>query len=177
MREREIDRDRETERERERGRKNNKSKREREREKNKKKKKKRKERKEQARDRKQSRHLDTHVLLWGVVFSIVGLRLERFTVFMSTLLVESEVAKKSVSARPGPILEGTPGTRMGPGRAGMAPTSGPGWVRNDVKQSTWQIWTGPLRTQDGTWTGQGSDPVEGLDGTPRDSNRLLGLSD
>ena len=34
---------------------------------------------------------------------------------------------------------------MGPGRAGMAPTSGPGWVRNTVKQSTWRIWTGPLR--------------------------------
>ena len=40
----------------------------------------------------------------------------------------SEVAKKSVSGRPGPILEGTPGTRTGPGRAGMTPTSGPGWV-------------------------------------------------
>ena len=40
--------------------------------------------------------------------------------------LDSEVAKKSVSARPGPILDGTLGTRMGPGRAGMAPTSGPG---------------------------------------------------
>ena len=67
----------------------------------------------------------------------------------------SEVAKKSVSARPGPILEGTLGSRMGPGRAGMAPTSGPGWVRNTVKQSTWQIWTGPPRARDGTWTGPG----------------------
>ena len=66
---------------------------------------------------------------------------------------------------------------MGPGRAGMAPTSGPGWVRNTVKQSTWRIWTGRLRTQDGTWTGQGSDPGEGLDGTPRDSNTLLGLTE
>ena len=63
----------------------------------------------------------------------------------------SEVAKKSVSARPGPILEGTLGSRMGPGRAGMAPTSGPGWVRNTVKQSTWRIWTGPPRT----WMGAG----------------------
>ena len=89
----------------------------------------------------------------------------------------SEVAKKSVSARPGPILGETLGTRMGPGRAGMAPTSGPGWVRNTVKQSTWRIWTGPLATWDGTWTGPGSDPGEGLDGTPRDSNRLLGLSE
>ena len=89
----------------------------------------------------------------------------------------SEVAKKSVSARPGPILEETLGTRMGPGRAGMAPTSGLGWVRNTVKQSTWRIWTGPLGTRDGTWTGPGSDPGEGLDGTPKDSNRLLGLSD
>ena len=62
---------------------------------------------------------------------------------------------------------------MGPGRAGMGPTSG----LNAVKQSTWRIWTGPLRTRDGTWTGPGSDPGEGLDGTPRDSNRLLGLSD
>ena len=89
---------------------------------------------------------------------------------------KSEVAKKSVSAHPGPILEGTLGTRMGPGRAGMA-TSGPGWVRNAVKQSTWRIWTGPLRTQDGTWTGPGSDPGEARDGTPRDSNRPLGLSE
>ena len=69
----------------------------------------------------------------------------------------SEVAKKSVSARPGPILEGTLGSRMGPGRAGMAPTSGLGWVRNAVKQSTWRIWTDPFRpgmgpgwAQDGT---------------------------
>ena len=66
---------------------------------------------------------------------------------------------------------------MGPGRAGMAPTSGPGWVRNAGKQSTGRIWTGPLRTRDGTWTGPGPDPGEGLDGTPRDSNRLLGLSE
>ena len=78
-------------------------------------------------------------------------------------------------SRPDP--EGTLGTRMGPGRAGMAPTSGPGWVRNAVKQSTWRIWTGPIRTRDGTWTGPGSDPGKGLDGTPRNSNRLLGLSD
>ena len=86
-------------------------------------------------------------------------------------------AKKSVSARPGPILEGTLGRRMGRGRAGMAPTSGSGWVRNAVTQSTWRVWTGPLRTRDGTWTGPGSDPDEGLDGTRRDSNRLLGLSE
>ena len=79
----------------------------------------------------------------------------------------SEVAEKSVSARPGPILEGTLGSRMGPGRAGMAPTSGPGWVRNTVKQSTWQIWTGPPRTRDGTWMGPGQDPGEGQDGTPQ----------
>ena len=89
----------------------------------------------------------------------------------------SEVAKKSVSARPRPILGETLGARMGPGRAGMAPTSGPGWVRNTVKQITWRIWTGPLGTRDGTWTCPGSDPGEGLDGTPRDSNRLLGLSE
>ena len=87
------------------------------------------------------------------------------------------MAKKSVSARPGPILEGTFGSRMGPGRAGMAPTSGPGWVRNAVKQSTWRIWTGPPRTRDGTWMGPESDPGKGQDGTPRDSNRLLGLSE
>ena len=91
--------------------------------------------------------------------------------------LKSEVAEKSVSARLGPSLEGTLGGRKGPGRAGMAPTSGPGWVRNAGKQSTWRIWTGPLRTRDGTWTGPGPDPGEGLDGTPRDSNRLLGLSD
>ena len=77
---------------------------------------------------------------------------------------QSEVAKKSVSARPNPIPEGTLGTRVGPGRAGMAPTSGPGWVRNAVKQSTWRMWTGPLRTRDETWTGP-------------DRNRRLGLSD
>ena len=70
-------------------------------------------------------------------------------------LENEDEAKKSVSARPGPILEGTLGSRMGPGRAGMAPTSGPGWVRNTVKQSTWRIWTGPPRTRDGTWTGPG----------------------
>ena len=35
-----------------------------------------------------------------------------------------------------PILEGTLGSRHpGPGRAGMAPTSGPGWVRNALNQS------------------------------------------
>ena len=50
--------------------------------------------------------------------------------------IYSEVAKKSVSALPGPTLKGTLGSRMGPGRAGMAPTSGPEWVRNAVKQST-----------------------------------------
>ena len=59
----------------------------------------------------------------------------------------------------------------------MAPTSGPGWVKNAVKQSTWRIWTGPLRTRDGTWTGPGWDLGEGLDGTPKNSNRRLGLSD
>ena len=85
---------------------------------------------------------------------------------------------KEVCFGPSPDPEGTLGTRMGPGRAGMAPTSGPGWVRNAVKQrGTWRIWTGPLRTRDGTWTGPGSDPGEGLDGTPRNSNRLLGLSE
>ena len=51
------------------------------------------------------------------------------------------------------LLEGTLGSRMGPGRAGMAPTSGPGWTRNTGKQRT-------LRTQDGTCTGPGSDPDE-----------------
>ena len=63
----------------------------------------------------------------------------------------SEKAKKSVLAHPGLIQEGTLGSRMGPGRAG------------------------PLRTRDGTWTVPGSDPGEGLDGTPRDSDRLPGL--
>ena len=90
---------------------------------------------------------------------------------------KSEVAKKSVSARPGSIPEGTLGIRMEPGQAGMGPTSGPGWVRNAVKQSTWRIWTGPLRTRDGTWTGPGSVPGEDLDGTRGDSNRRLGLSE
>ena len=46
------------------------------------------------------------------------------------------MAKTSVSACPGSILEGMLGTRMGPERAGMALTSGPGWVRNAVKHST-----------------------------------------
>ena len=89
-------------------------------------------------------------IFFGGFFSVFS----RFTVEFR----KSEVAKKSVSARPGLILEGTPGARMGPGRAGMAPTSGPGWVRNAVKQSIWRIWTGSLRTQDGTWTGPGLDP-------------------
>ena len=62
-------------------------------------------------------------------------------------LLFSALAKKSVSARPGPILEGALRTRMGLGRAGMDPTSGPGWVGKGVKQSTWRIWTGPLRTR------------------------------
>ena len=57
------------------------------------------------------------------------------------------------------------------------PYLGTGWVQNAVKQSTWRIWTGPLQTRDGIWTGPGSDPGEGLDGTLRDSNRLLGLSE
>ena len=98
----------------------------------------------------------------------------------SPLLVKarpSEVAKKSVSARPGPILEGMLRSRMGPGRAGMAPTSGPGWVSNAVKQSTWRIWTGPLRTRDGTWMGTGSDPGKGLDGTPSNSGAGNGCAD
>ena len=87
------------------------------------------------------------------------------------------MAEKSVSARPGRILEGTLGSRMAPRRAGMGPTSGLGWARSAGKQSTWRIWTGPVRTRDGTWTGPGPDPGEGLDGTPRDSNRRLGLSE
>ena len=87
---------------------------------------------------------------------------------------------KSVSARPGPDpgrkareQDGTRTGRDGPHN------SGSGWVRNAVKQSTWPIWTGPLRTRDGpgTWTGPGSDPCEGLDGIPRDNNRLPGLSE
>ena len=81
----------------------------------------------------------------------------------------SEVAKKSVSAR----LQARSWRR-----AGMAPTSGAGRIRNTAKQSTWRIWTGPLRTRDGTWTGPGWNQArEGLDGTPRDSSRPLGLSD
>ena len=90
----------------------------------------------------------------------------------------SEVAKKSVSARPGPILEGTLGSRMGPGRAGDGPHLG--------------TWMGPkhcktkhMANLDRTT----SDPGWDLDGPrigtqarvwmapPRDSNRLLGLSE
>ena len=67
--------------------------------------------------------------------------------------------------------------RSGPGwdqdGPGWPPPQDLDWVRSAVKQSTWRIWTGPLRTWDGTWTG----PGEGLDGTPTDSNRPLGLSD
>ena len=33
----------------------------------------------------------------------------------------------------------------------------PGWVRNAVKQSTWRMWMGLLRSRDGTWTGPGSE--------------------
>ena len=87
----------------------------------------------------------------------------------------SEVAKQSVSARPGPILGGTLGSRTGPGRAGMAPTSGR--VPNTVKQSTWRIWTGhlgpgmgPGRAQDRTQARVWMAPL-------RDSNRLPGLSE
>ena len=91
--------------------------------------------------------------------------------YLVRLATSREVAKKSVSARPDLIPEGTLGTRMGPGRAGMAPTSGPGWARNAAKQSTWRIWMRPLRARDETCTGPGSHPGEGLDGTPRHSNR------
>ena len=66
-------------------------------------------------------------------------------------LFKSEMPKKSVSARPGPILEGTLGTRMGPGRGGMGPTSGPGWVRNTVKQTRDRTWTGPGSDQARVW--------------------------
>ena len=89
----------------------------------------------------------------------------------------SEVAKGSVSARPGPTLEGTLGSRMGPGRAGMAPTSGPGWVRNTVKQSTWRIWTGPPRPGMGPGRAQDRTQARVWMAPPRDSNRLLGLSE
>ena len=76
----------------------------------------------------------------------------------------SEVAKMSVSAHRGPILEGTLGSRMGPGGAGMAP---PLWTWMGPKcKKAWRTWTGPLQIRDGTWTGPGSDPAEGLDGTP-----------
>ena len=68
-------------------------------------------------------------------------------------------------------------TQMGPGRARMAPHVG--------------TWMGPkccktkhMANLDGTpsdlgWEleGPGSDPVEGLDGTLRDSNRRLGFSE
>ena len=40
-------------------------------------------------------------------------------------------------------------------------------IRNAVNQSTWRIWTGPLRTRDGIWTGPGSDPGEGFGWHPR----------
>ena len=71
------------------------------------------------------------------------------------------MAKKSVSASPGPILKGRLGTRMGPGWAGMAPTSGPGWVRNAIKQSTWRIWDGTPSDPGWDLDGPGSDSGEG----------------
>ena len=50
----------------------------------------------------------------------------------------------------------------------MAPPRHPGWVRNTVKRSTWRTWgPGPRM----------GNPGEGLDGTPRDSNRRIGLSE
>ena len=51
--------------------------------------------------------------------------------------------------------------------------------RNDTQKDIEKNMSSKDRTKvaDGTWTGPGSDPGEGLDGTPRDSNRLLGLSD
>ena len=61
-----------------------------------------------------------------------------------------EVCFRPVQARSWKIRSGT---RMGPGRAGMAPTSGPGWVRNTVK-------TKRMANLDGTtW-----DPGWDLDG-------------
>ena len=67
---------------------------------------------------------------------------------------------------------------MGPGRAGMAPTSGPGWVRNTVKNKAHGEsgrdhlgpGMGPGRAQDRTQARVWMAP-------PRDSNRLLGLSE
>ena len=54
-------------------------------------------------------------------------------------------------------------------RSGREVCFGPS--RPDPERST--------REEDGTrtWTGPGPDPGEGLDGTPGDTNRLLGLSD
>ena len=53
------------------------------------------------------------------------------------------------------------------------PPLGTGWVWDSVRQTTWRIVTGPLRTQAGTWT----EPRFGLrlrfGGAPRDSNRRL----
>ena len=68
--------------------------------------------------------------------------------------------------------------------------SGPGWDQDGPGCPPLGTWMGPKRCKakhmanlDGTasdpgWDldGPGSDPSEGLDGTPRDSNRLLGLS-
>ena len=84
-----------------------------------------------------------------------------------------------VSPRVSPKMGGC--ARECPTRCSQGP-SGPG-LRSvqkvsrecPVEQSTWRIWTGPLRTRDGAWTGPASDPGEGLDGTPSDSHRLLGL--
>ena len=80
----------------------------------------------------------------------------------------SEVAKKSVSARPGPILEGTLASRMGPGRAGMAPTlgtwMGPKYCKNKAHgesgRDTLGPGMGPGRAQDRTQAGVWMAPPE-----------------
>ena len=66
---------------------------------------------------------------------------------------------------------------MGPGRAGVAPTSGPGWVRMLKNKAHGKSGRDPFGPGMGSGRAPGSDPGEGLDGTPRDSNRLLGLSE
>ena len=57
-----------------------------------------------------------------------------------------------------PDPEGTLGTRMGPGRAGMAPTSGPGWAPKCCK-------TKHMANLDGTPSDPGLGPGRAQDRT------------
>ena len=62
------------------------------------------------------------------------------------------------SARPSPISEGVPGTRMGRTGRHDGPNLGNWRVQNSVKQRTWRIWTGHLRTRTASGWDPGSDP-------------------